>query len=76
MPPKRPHQVVDLTLDDDEPPAKTRVYQQSSYHSQPASQTSTGEALEPEAIDLTQQDDGPPMELYCTWGMSWLSIRI
>jgi SWI/SNF-related matrix-associated actin-dependent regulator of chromatin subfamily A3 len=66
-PPKRSwRDVVDLTgeASDGEPPSQTRrLHNGSSKSTQMSTQT-----VEPEGVDLTQEDDGPVRELYGTFG--------
>ena len=82
--PKRAHDVVDLTGDDESETRQTRPAtgsssqrQHQSYPGQggtsvyggSSSQNVPSSTAEPDYLDLTQDDEGPPLELYGTFRM-------
>lgn len=70
---KRVHEVIDLTEDETR---ETRPNKRPAYH-HPASQSSSQNfnssqaisVVEPDVLDLTQDDEGPVRELYGTFGL-------
>lgn len=81
---KRVHELIDLTGDDDtetrsKRPARTAPGASNSVpapgfypgsQSQGAAPASQASFAEPDYLDLTQESEGPPMELYGTFGAS------
>jgi hypothetical protein len=81
-PAKRAHDLVDLTGDDESETRQKRPApsgHQNQHHHYPgqggtsvygtsSSQTVPSSTAEPDYLDLTQDDDGPPLELYGTLG--------
>lgn len=84
--PKRAHDVVDLTGDDESETRQKRPATGSSIQRQHQSQSYPGQGgtsvyggsssqnvpsstAEPDYLDLTQDDEGPPLELYGTFRM-------
>jgi hypothetical protein len=87
-PAKRAHDLIDLTGDDESEtrqkrPAPNGHHNQqqhspgqggTSVYGSSSSQAAPSSTAEPDYLDLTQDDDGPPLELYGTFGTT-LSSR-
>lgn len=88
-PAKRAHDLIDLTGDDESEtrqkrPAPNGHHNQqqhspgqggTSVYGSSSSQAAPSSTAEPDYLDLTQDDDGPPLELYGTFDGKIVGVR-